>query len=104
MSMFERLGEKVERFKQEAVAARDDSAEYRCRDCGSEIYNEQPSCPECGSSELEAVADESTADESDDSTNEAVNSEEETERESGDTTSDSASENAPNDPDNSDEE
>ena len=55
MGMFERLGEKVERFKQEAVSARDESADYRCRNCGSEIFSEQEQCPECGSSEIELV-------------------------------------------------
>ena len=57
MGMFERLGEKVERFKQEAVSARDESADYRCRNCGSEIFSEQEQCPECGSSEIERVAE-----------------------------------------------
>lgn len=62
MGMFERLGEKVERFKQEAVAASEESAAYRCRDCGEPIYSEQESCPECGSSEIAQVE---TADEED---------------------------------------
>ena len=61
MGMFERLGEKVERFKQEAVAARDDSAEFRCRDCGTEFYSERESCPECGSTAIERVNRESAA-------------------------------------------
>lgn len=60
MSMFERLGEKVERFKQEAVSARDESADYRCQNCGNEIYSEQEQCPECGSTEIERVADADT--------------------------------------------
>ncbi|SDJ60084.1 FmdB family zinc ribbon protein [Natronorubrum texcoconense] len=60
MGMFERLGEKVERFKQEAVSARDESADYRCRNCGSEIFSEQEQCPECGSSEIERVTEPET--------------------------------------------
>lgn len=57
MGMFERLGEKVERFKREAVAARDESADYRCRNCDTEIYSKQEKCPECGSTEIERVTD-----------------------------------------------
>lgn len=56
MSMFERLGEKVERFKQEAVDAREESAEFRCRDCETGIHHERETCPECGSSEIERVS------------------------------------------------
>ncbi|ADB61413.1 conserved hypothetical protein [Haloterrigena turkmenica DSM 5511] len=56
MSMFERLGEKVERFKQEAVAAREDSAAYRCRDCETRFHSERETCPECGSGEVERVS------------------------------------------------
>lgn len=57
MGLFERFGEKVERFKQEAVAARDESADYRCRNCDTEIYSDQEQCPECGSTEIERVTD-----------------------------------------------
>ncbi|WP_201293999.1 hypothetical protein [Natronorubrum halalkaliphilum] len=57
MSMFERLGEKVERIKQEAVAGREDSAKYRCRDCETGLYNDADSCPECGSTDLERLGE-----------------------------------------------
>lgn len=57
MGLFERLGEKVERFKQEAVAARDESADHRCRNCDAEIYSNQKQCPECGSTEIGRVTD-----------------------------------------------
>ncbi|WP_440764438.1 hypothetical protein [Natronorubrum sp. DTA7] len=60
MGMFERLGETVERFKQEAVSARDESADYRCRNCGTEIYSEQERCPECDSTEIGRVAEPET--------------------------------------------
>ncbi|QSW99382.1 zinc ribbon domain-containing protein [Haloterrigena alkaliphila] len=56
MSMFERLGEKVERFKQEAVDAREESAEFSCRNCDTGIHHERETCPECGSSEIERVS------------------------------------------------
>lgn len=55
MGMFERLGEKVERLKQEAVAGREDSVEFRCRDCGEGFYSEPEACPECGSTEMARV-------------------------------------------------
>ena len=55
MGMFERLGESVEKFKQEAVAARDERVECRCRACGDESYTEHDSCPACGSTDLERV-------------------------------------------------
>ncbi|WP_126661544.1 FmdB family zinc ribbon protein [Haloterrigena salifodinae] len=62
MSMFERLGEKVERFKQEAVAAREDSAPYRCRDCENRFHSERETCPACGSSEVERVSEATESD------------------------------------------
>ncbi|WP_168927057.1 hypothetical protein [Natronorubrum aibiense] len=55
MSMFERLGEKVERLKQEAEAGRADSVEYRCRECSEGFYREHESCPNCGSAEVERL-------------------------------------------------
>ncbi|ELZ17798.1 hypothetical protein C477_11322 [Haloterrigena salina JCM 13891] len=66
MGMFERLGEKVERFKQEAVAAREDSAPYRCRDCENRFHSERETCPACGSTAVERVSE---ATESDGETN-----------------------------------
>ncbi|WP_169330512.1 zinc ribbon domain-containing protein [Natronorubrum sulfidifaciens] len=52
MSMFERLGEKVERLKQEAEAGRADRIDYRCRACGERFHREQETCPDCGSAEV----------------------------------------------------
>ncbi|WP_049915012.1 zinc ribbon domain-containing protein [Natrialba taiwanensis] len=62
MSLFERLGEKVESFKQEAEAARDEAAPYRCRECGERFYSEQETCPACGSTELAVRADDRESD------------------------------------------
>ncbi|WP_323174005.1 zinc ribbon domain-containing protein [Natrialba sp. PRR66] len=62
MSLFERLGEKVESFKQEAEAARDEAAPYRCRECGERFYSEQETCPSCGSTELAVRADDRESD------------------------------------------
>lgn len=53
MGLFERLGEKVERVKQEVDSARTGSANYRCRACGTLIYSDLEACPECGSDDLE---------------------------------------------------
>lgn len=72
MGMFERLGEKVERFKQEAVAARDESAEYACRNCETVYHSEVDACTECGSNAIvhlvddDAGADEPAAEAGDD--------------------------------------
>ena len=74
MGLFERLGEKVERVKQEAEAARDETidsddetegasdgesdsenegeadsdSEYRCLECDAEFRDEREPCPDCG--------------------------------------------------------
>ena len=55
MSMFERLGETVERLKQEAEAGRADSLEYRCRACGEGFHRDHESCPDCESAEVERL-------------------------------------------------
>lgn len=55
MSLFERLGEKVEEFKQEAEAARDDAAPHRCRECEERFYSDQDTCPECGSEDIDSI-------------------------------------------------
>lgn len=68
MGLFERLGEKVERVKQEVDSARTGSANYRCRACGTLIYSDLEACPECGSDDLEP--NESTSEGSDESTSE----------------------------------
>ncbi|WP_049920314.1 hypothetical protein [Halobiforma nitratireducens] len=76
MSLFERLGEKVERVKQEAEAAREETVdaedraeaepdnktdgesdgetapdadlEYRCLECDAGFPDERETCPDCG--------------------------------------------------------
>ena len=52
MGLFEDLGERVERFKQQAVDASRAQAEYECRACGEPVYTDQERCPECGSEDL----------------------------------------------------
>lgn len=66
MGLFERLGEKVERVKQEVDSARTGSANYRCRACETLIYSDLEACPECGSDDLES--NESTSEGADGST------------------------------------
>lgn len=51
MGLFERLGETVETFKQEAETARDEEA-YECRECAERFYSERETCPACGSDDV----------------------------------------------------
>ncbi|WP_193787917.1 hypothetical protein [Natronolimnohabitans innermongolicus] len=95
MGMFERLGEKVERLKQEAAAGREGSYEYGCRNCGTGFYSEPAACPECGSDEIAPVKSK-TEDDSDADDGSA------TDDESADTTRESDEE-ADADPESTDE-
>lgn len=56
MGLFERLGEKVERVKQQVDTAKAESADYRCRSCEARIYSDLDACPECGSEDVARVA------------------------------------------------
>ena len=49
MSLFERLGRKVEQFKQEVDETRDAEPKYQCRNCETVYYSAYDSCPECDS-------------------------------------------------------
>lgn len=53
MGLFEDLGERVERFKQEVTDAAEDEAEYECADCGELLYTDHDRCPDC---DADAVA------------------------------------------------
>lgn len=57
MGLFERLGRKVERFKQTAQQSADESADYRCRACGERFHVGHDECPECGAERVERVRD-----------------------------------------------
>lgn len=61
MGLFEKLGRNVERFKQDAKAAADESAAYECLACGARLHAEHEECPECGSDDV-AETDEGAAD------------------------------------------
>jgi hypothetical protein len=57
MGLFENLGRKVERLKQQAQEASEAEATAECRDCGSLVYSEREDCPDCGSDDLAPRAD-----------------------------------------------
>ena len=60
MGLFENLGKKVERFKQQAESAASEEASHVCGDCGEALYTDQDQCPHCGSEnvvEREAESD-----------------------------------------------
>lgn len=52
MGLFRTLGERVERFKQQADAAAEET--YACTDCDATFHAEYDECPECGG-EIELV-------------------------------------------------
>jgi rubrerythrin len=54
MGLFNRLGREVEKFKQSATAASEES-EYVCRECGAEFATDYDACPECDSEHVEPV-------------------------------------------------
>ena len=49
MGLFENLGKKVERFKQQAEEAANEDASHVCADCSEPLYADRDRCPECGS-------------------------------------------------------
>lgn len=53
MGLFRDLGKRVERFKRKAEQASEEEASHECRECGTLLYVDRDTCPECGS---EAVA------------------------------------------------
>jgi rRNA maturation endonuclease Nob1 len=55
MSLFNRLGKKVEEFKQEAESASRDEATHRCPACETRFYTAHEVCPECGHDVVEAL-------------------------------------------------
>lgn len=53
MSLFRKIGQNVERFKQAADEAAKET--YVCRDCDAELHAEYTKCPECGGHDIERV-------------------------------------------------
>lgn len=52
MGIFNELGRQVERFKQNAKAAAEGSADYRCEACDARLHTEHEECPECGAADV----------------------------------------------------
>ncbi|MFB6110074.1 MAG: hypothetical protein ABEJ60_04280 [Halodesulfurarchaeum sp.] len=52
MGIFNELGRQLERFKQSAQAAAEETAEYQCQACGARFHAEFEACPECGAAEI----------------------------------------------------
>jgi len=55
MGLFNSLGRKVEKLKQEAEAASEESATHRCENCEERLYTDYEECPECGGQPVVAV-------------------------------------------------
>lgn len=60
MGLFEKVGRRVERFKQRASDAATAEADYECSACGERLYADAETCPECGAAAVEALAPEGT--------------------------------------------
>ncbi|WP_434521016.1 hypothetical protein [Halorubrum sp. AS12] len=52
MGFFETVGRRVEKFKQTAMEAADETAAYRCQSCDARFDADADQCPECGSAEI----------------------------------------------------
>jgi len=52
MGLFNKLGQQVEQFKQNATEAAEESADYQCRACDTRFHTEYDECPECGAREV----------------------------------------------------
>jgi uncharacterized Zn finger protein (UPF0148 family) len=55
MSLFENVGRKVEKFKQQAQNAADDPT-HGCKDCKTALYSNYKTCPKCGSDQVLALS------------------------------------------------
>ncbi|MFC6863347.1 hypothetical protein ACFQGE_07720 [Halomicroarcula sp. GCM10025817] len=55
MSLFNRLGKKVEEFKQEAESASREEATHWCPACEARFYTAHDECPECGHDTVERI-------------------------------------------------
>ena len=65
MGLFENLGRKVEKFKQQAEEASAEQASRECADCGELIYTDREDCPECGSERIVTRDEDDSESESD---------------------------------------
>jgi len=55
MGLFNRLGRKVEKLKQEAETASEGSATHQCEHCEALLYTDHAECPECGAAAVVSV-------------------------------------------------
>jgi predicted RNA-binding Zn-ribbon protein involved in translation (DUF1610 family) len=56
MGFFRDLGRRAEKLKSEATDAAAAQADYECTDCGTAIFTERETCPDCGSEAVVARA------------------------------------------------
>jgi rubrerythrin len=52
MGLFNDLGKRFEKLKQEAEASASEEATHACRACETLLYTDHDSCPECGDSDV----------------------------------------------------
>ena len=57
MGLFRNAGRRVEELKQQMTEAADDEARADCGECGTSIFSDRETCPECGSDDLVVRAD-----------------------------------------------
>lgn len=57
MGIFNKLGRKIEEFKQEAKEAADETADYQCQACNVRLQTEYDECPDCGAQEVKLLTD-----------------------------------------------
>jgi lipopolysaccharide biosynthesis regulator YciM len=50
MGLFNSLGRKVEKLKQQAESASKEEASYQCENCEALLYTDHEACPECDAS------------------------------------------------------
>jgi len=56
MGLFERLGRNVEKLKQQAEAASEQSATHGCENCETLLYTDHDECPECGADAVRVLS------------------------------------------------
>jgi rRNA maturation endonuclease Nob1 len=57
MGLFNKLGQKVERFRQDAKQAAAETEQYYCEDCEARFHTDYEECPECGSTDVSTLSD-----------------------------------------------
>jgi uncharacterized OB-fold protein len=52
VGLFRNVGRRVEKLKHEVTDAAESEAAAECGDCGTAVYTDRETCPECGSDDL----------------------------------------------------